>query len=110
MTPTNFKDISDIEKIMRPKFCEILERELGYKVDSFQFNLTSEDQPMIDGYGSNRGFTTKRSIELEIDDGMFSHVINGKQAEEYYSRCLDLLNVCVTVFRNPPPIVFHSLL
>mgnify|MGYP004525589891 CR=1 FL=1 len=107
---TSFKDISDIEKIAQDQFCKVLERELGFKVEGFQFSVTSEDLPMIDFYGLNRGFTTKRSVELSIDDGLFQHVITGKDAEKYYRRCLDILGECATVFRNPPPLVFHSLL
>lgn len=107
---TSFKDLSDIEKIAQDQFCKDLERELGFKVEGFQFSVTSEDRSMIDAYGLNRGFTTKRSVELSISDGLFQHVITGEKAEKYYRQCLDILSDCAAVFRNPRPIVFHSLL
>lgn len=108
---TGFKDIiSDIEKIAQDRFRRALEDELGFKVEGFQFSVMSEDRPMIDSYGLNRGFTTKRSVELSIDDGLFQHVITGKDAERYYRQCLDILGECATMSRNPQPIVFHSLL
>lgn len=107
---TSFKGLSDIEKIAQDRFRKVLERELGFKVEGFQFSVTREDSSMIDSYGLNKGFTTKRSVELSIDDGLFQHVITGKDAEKYYRRCLDILGECATVFRNPPPLVFHSLL
>lgn len=107
---TSFKDLSDIEKITQDRFRRVLEDEFGIKIKGFQFSVMSEDLPMIDSYGLNRGFTTERHVELSIDDGLFQHVITDKDAEKYYRRCLDILNECVTVFRNPPPLVFHSLL
>ena len=110
MTQTSFKDISDIDKIVQHQFCKILESELGHKVDSFQFNLTNDICEATSLNGSRVSFTSSKKIELEVDDGMFLHVINGKQAEKYYSRCLDLLSECITTFRNPPPILFKSLL
>lgn len=107
---TSFKDLSDIEKIAQDRFCRVLEDELGFKVEGFQFSVMSEDQPMIDACGLNRSFTTKRSVELSIDYGLFQHVITGGEAEKYYRQCLDILSECAAVFRNPRPIVFHSLL
>lgn len=107
---TSFKDLSDIEKIAQDQFCKVLERELGFKVEGFQFSVTSEDAPVIRTDGSRYPFIRKQTIELSIDDGWFQHVITGTEAEKYYRQCLDILKECATVFHNPRPIVFHSLL
>ena len=107
---TSFKDISDIEKIAQDRFRRVLENEFGFKIEGFHFSVTYENQPMIDSYGEKRSFTTKRTIELFIDDRLFQHIITGQDAEKYYRQCLDILSECATVFRNPTPLTFHSLL
>lgn len=107
---TSFKDISDIEKIAQDRFRRVLEDKFGFKIESFQFSITSENRPMIYSHGTSMSFTIKYSVELSIDDGLFQHVITGQEAERYYRQCLDILSECTTVFRNPPPLVFHSLL
>ena len=108
---TSFKDIiSDIEKIAQDRFRRVLEDELGFKVEGFQFSITSESRSAINSHGTNINFTTKHSVELSIDDGLFQHVITGQEAERYYRQCLDILGECATMSRNPSPLVFHSLL
>lgn len=107
---TSFKDISDIEKIAQDRFRRVLEDEFGIKVEGFQFSITSESQSAINSHGTSMSFTTKYSVELSIDDGLFQHVITGQDAEKYYRQCLDILGECATMSRNPRPIVFHSLL
>lgn len=107
---TSFKDLSDIEKIAQDQFCKDLERELGFKIEGFQFSVTSEDAPVFRPDGSRYSFIRKQTIELSIDDGLFQHVITGEEAKKYYRQCLDILSDCAAVFRTPRPIVFHSLL
>lgn len=107
---TSFKDLDDIQKIVYNQLKKILKDELDINVDSFQFNITTEDLPGILADGSHRIFTQKRTIELAIDDGLFQHIITGGDAEKYYQRSLELTNKCANIFRSPPPILFRSLL
>lgn len=107
---TSFKDLDDIQKIAYNQLKKILKDELDINVDSFQFNITTEDVPGILADGSYRIFTQKRTIELEIDDGLFQHTITGGEAEKYYRKSLELTNKWANIFRSPPPILFRSLL